>query len=170
MPDPTDPARSTPSATGPAAGEGTATTATATTASGTVVGVTPSGEPAADGPPLWRFTDPAYQPLAATLADVRAGIDELDDRIVELLARRAMYVKDAARFKRDLHQVSAPARQAQVYARVRELAQRHDLGFAGLPDVAEATYRTMVAAFIAQESRYFDTLAPVEPDPDQQGE
>lgn len=120
-------------------------------------------EPDPQRAPCWRFADPAYRPLASTLAEVRAGIDALDDRIVALIAQRAMYVKDAARFKRDLHQVAAPARQAQVYAGVRALAQRHDRGFDGLPDVVEAAYRAMVAAFIAQESRYFHTLVPADP-------
>ncbi|KAG0920705.1 hypothetical protein G6F32_015467 [Rhizopus arrhizus] len=35
-----------------------------------------------------------------------------------------MYVKDAARFKRDAFQVSAPARQAQVCDKARALAER----------------------------------------------
>jgi isochorismate pyruvate lyase len=113
-------------------------------------------EPATDQAPLRRFRDPAYQPLAATLAEVRANIDRLDDQIVALLAERAMYVKDAARFKRDAHQVAAPARQAEVYARVRALAGKHNRGFEGLPDVAEAAYRAMVAAFIANEQLYFN--------------
>lgn len=112
-------------------------------------------EPATDTGPLRRFTDPAYQPLAATLSEVRANIDRLDDQIVALLAERAMYVKDAARFKRDAYQVSAPARQAEVFAKVRALADKHNRGFAHLPDVVEAAYRAMVAAFIASEQSYF---------------
>jgi isochorismate pyruvate lyase len=116
-------------------------------------------EPDAQGAPVRRFRDPAYRPLAANLADVRREIDRLDDAIVCLLAERAMYVKDAARFKRDAFQVSAPARQAEVFARVRALAERHQPefngGFAGLPDVVEAAYRTLVAGYIACEQNYF---------------
>lgn len=116
-------------------------------------------EPDAQGAPVRRFRDPAYRPLADNLAGVRAGIDRLDDEIVRLLAERAMLVKDAARFKRDAFQVSAPARQAEVFARVRALAQRHNPafngGFEGLPDVVEAAYRTLVAGYIACEQTYF---------------
>jgi isochorismate pyruvate lyase len=112
-------------------------------------------EPATDTGPLRHFRDPAYQPLAANLAGVRANIDRLGDAIVALLAERAMYVKDAARFKRDAYQVSAPARQAEVYARVRALADQHNRGFEHLPDVVEAAYRALVAAFIANEQHYF---------------
>lgn len=118
-------------------------------------------EPVTDGAPARRFTDPAYQPLCATLADVRANIDRLDDAIVALLAERAMYVKDAARFKRDAYQVSAPARQTEVFAKVRALANRHNRGFDALPDVVEAAYRALVAAFIANEQRYFSQTEPI---------
>ena len=106
-----------------------------------------------------RFRDPAYRPMADKLADVRGEIDRIDDAIVRLIAERAMYVKDAARFKRDPFQVSAPARQAQVFARVRELAARHNPafngGFEGLPDVVESAYRALVAGFIECEQHYF---------------
>lgn len=112
-------------------------------------------EPATQGGPVRRFRDPAYAPLCATLADVRSNIDRLDDAIVALLAERAMFVKDATRFKRDAYQVSAPARQAEVFAKVRALANRHNRGFDQLPDVVETTYRALVAAFIANEQHYF---------------
>jgi isochorismate pyruvate lyase len=116
-------------------------------------------EPDAQGAPVRRFRDPAYRPLATNLAGVRQEIDRIDDAIVRLLAERAMYVKDAARFKRDAFQVSAPARQAEVFARVRTLAERHQPasngGFAGLPDVVESAYRALVAGYIACEQNYF---------------
>ena len=116
-------------------------------------------EPDPRGTPVRRFTDPAYRPLASDLAGIRRESDRIDEAVVKLLAERAMYVKDAARFKRDAFQVSAPARQAQVFAHVRELAERHQPafngGFAGLPDVVEAAYRAMVAGYIACEQTYF---------------
>ena len=115
-------------------------------------------EPAIDTGPSRTFRDPAYRPLATSLGEVRANIDRLDDAIVALIAERAMYVKDAARFKRDAYQVSAPTRQAQVFARVRRLSEKHDRGFDRLPDVVEATYRAMVTAFVANEQAYFDDM------------
>ena len=122
-------------------------------------------EPAIDQGPVRRFRDPAYQPLAANLGEVRDNIDRLDDAIVALLAERAMYVKDAARFKRDAYQVSAPARQAEVFAKVRALAAKHDRGFEGLPEVVEAAYRALVAAFIANEQKYFNQTETIENKP-----
>ncbi|OVZ56869.1 chorismate mutase [Pigmentiphaga sp. NML080357] len=119
-------------------------------------------EPDQAGRPLRAYTDPDYEPLCATLAEVRANIDRLDDLIVALLAQRAMYVKDAARFKKDAFQVSAPARQAEVFAKVRALASRHNRGFDGLEDVVEAGYRALVTAFIAAEQQYHDKMTRTE--------
>lgn len=112
-----------------------------------------------------RFTDPDYRPLAGSLGEIRREIDRIDDQVVRLLAERAMYVKDAARFKRDAFQVSAPARQAQVFAHVRALAERHQPafngGFEGLPEVVEAAYRALVAGYIACEQNYFGRTEPI---------
>ena len=118
-------------------------------------------EPDTQGAPLREYTDPAYRPLCATLADVRANIDRLDDEIVRLIAERAMYVKDAARFKRDAFQVSAPARQAQVFEKARALAQRHNQGFTNREQVVDATYPAMVGAVRAHEQTNFDTMKNV---------
>lgn len=124
-------------------------------------------EPDPQAGPVRRFKDPAYRPLADDLADIRREIDRIDDAVVQLLAERAMYVKDAARFKRDAFQVSAPARQAQVFAHVRELAARHNAtfngGFEGLPGVVESAYRALVAGYIACEQTYFGRTEPVDP-------
>lgn len=127
----------------------------------------PQREPDAQGAPVRRFRDPAYRPLAENLAGVRREIDRIDEQVVKLLAERAMYVKDAARFKRDAFQVSAPARQAEVFARVRAHAERampdFNGGFAGLPDVVESAYRALVAGYIACEQRYFGDTEPLVP-------
>jgi isochorismate pyruvate lyase len=134
----------------------------------------PSGqrEPDAQGAPVRRFLDPAYRPMADNLAGIRREIDRIDDAVVQLLAERAMYVKDAARFKRDAFQVSAPARQAEVFARVRALAERHNPGFnggfEGLPTVVESAYRALVAGYIACEQTYFGQTEPVNPRKEEQ--
>lgn len=113
-------------------------------------------EPAVDSPPVRRFKDPRYVAQAATLGELRERIDRLDEQIVALLAERAACVRDATRFKRDPFQVAAPARQAQVFERVRALAAAQGDVFPGLPDIVEATYRTLVAAFVAAEGQLFN--------------
>jgi isochorismate pyruvate lyase len=117
--------------------------------------MTPPTEPSPDAPPVRRFTNPGWQPVAGSLAELRQRIDSLDEQIVALLAQRALCVRDATRFKRDEFQVRAPARQAQVFERVRQLAAAHQDAFPGLPDIVEAGYRTLVAGFIAAEGELF---------------
>ncbi len=89
------------------------------------------------GGPLREYSDRTYQPLCATLAEARDKIDQLDEAIVRLIAERAMYVKDAVRFKRDATQVHAPARQAEVFEKVQKLAQNHNRGFTNLEQVVD---------------------------------
>ena len=90
------------------------------------------------------------------LQRLRHELEALDARLIALIAERARCVRDATRFKRDAYQVAAPARQAQVFARARAIAVRHEQAFPGLPDVVEATWRTMVASFVACEGKMFD--------------
>jgi isochorismate pyruvate lyase len=122
-----------------------------------------SRETPVDAPPVRRFRDPSIQPQAETLGALRQKIDDLDRQIVELLAARAWCVRDATRFKRNSFEVSSLERQAQVFARVRELAGAHAGQFPALPDVVEATYRVLVAGFIAAEERFFAETEPIEP-------
>jgi isochorismate pyruvate lyase len=120
-------------------------------------------EPCADGAPVRRFRDPRYVPQASSLGELRARIDSLDAQIVELLAARASFVRDATRFKRDPHQVAAPARQAEVFTRVRALAAARAEEFPPLPDIVEAAYRVLVAGFVAGEERFFAETEPISP-------
>jgi len=124
--------------------------------------MSPSQEPPVATPPVRRFKDAGYVEVAATLAELRHRIDALDSQIIDLLAQRAACVRDATRFKRDALQVAAPARQAEVFGKVRALAARHEHNFPGLPDIVESTYRTLVAGFIAGEGRLFLQTEPIE--------
>jgi isochorismate pyruvate lyase len=120
-------------------------------------------EPAMSRAAVRRFKDPGYVPLAPTLGELRGRIDALDEQIVQLLARRALCVRDATRFKRDEFQVAAPARQAQVFERVRALADGHAVNFPGFGAVVDATYRAMVAGFIAGEAQLFQQTELIDP-------
>ena len=90
------------------------------------------GEPSVDG-----------GKCCASLNEVRAHIDEIDRAIVAALAERGKYVAEAGRFKKDPAAVSAPARVEAIVARVRKQAEADGLA----PEVAERTYRAMIAAF-----------------------
>ncbi len=104
-----------------------------------------------------RFTDTAYQPLCDTLADIRSNIDRIDRQIVPLLAERGRYVKDAARFKANAFEVSAPARQQDVMDKVLLLAAQHG----AYPEVVEACYRALMAGYIAREQHDFADMEPM---------
>ena len=91
--------------------------------------------------------DPRPVRTCTSLEEVRAEIDRLDAAVIALLAERAAYVGQAAGFKRTEAEARAPARVEAVIGRVRERAEA-----AGLPpEVAERTWRAMIAAFIELE-------------------
>jgi isochorismate pyruvate lyase len=83
------------------------------------------------------------------LAEVRAEIDQLDDQIVALLARRQQQVKRAARYKRDEAAVEAPDRRAQLMTRLCQRAAEEGVD----PDVVVDVYTAMIDAFIRLELR-----------------
>ncbi|NDU77270.1 chorismate mutase [Actinomadura sp. DSM 109109] len=82
-----------------------------------------------------------------TLADVRARIDAIDGRLVELLAEREGLVRAAAAFKSDERAVRAPDRVERVVALARERAAGAGLS----PEVAETVWRAMIGAFVDLE-------------------
>jgi isochorismate pyruvate lyase len=90
-----------------------------------------------------------------SLDDVRREIDRLDRAIVALLCERGRYVLAAAHFKRSAADVQAPARVEQVVANVRALAQAQG----GLPDVVEAGYRALIAAYTVAERAEHERLS-----------
>jgi isochorismate pyruvate lyase len=123
--------------------------------------MTTFNEPLPTGLAVRRFKDPAYVELAPNLQTLRDQIDDFDRQIVALLAARALRVRDATRFKKDAYQVSAPARQAEVFKKVRNLASAHADNFPGFEDIVESAYRSLVAGFIAAEQSLFSQTEEV---------
>ncbi|WP_376096413.1 chorismate mutase [Roseomonas sp. CCTCC AB2023176] len=91
-----------------------------------------------------------------SLAEVRAEIDRLDRELMPLIAARGRAVLSAARFKADIAEVPAPERLEQVVRNVLRLAAEHG----AIPSVVEATWRAMIAAFIAAEAEEHRRLHP----------
>ncbi|HEX9052856.1 MAG TPA: 3-deoxy-7-phosphoheptulonate synthase [Anaeromyxobacter sp.] len=90
-------------------------------------------------------TAPAL-PAPATLADVRASIDHLDRRIVELLAARRDHALHAARLK-GAGAAKDPARERQVLAHVAALARGSGLE----PDLVEGLWKYLMSALVRAE-------------------
>lgn len=90
--------------------------------------------------------------LCQTMADVRTGVDALDERIVALLATRTRFMDAAARIKQHRDQVRDEPRKAAVIAHARTVATREGMP----PAIAEQVYETLVEASIAHELARFD--------------
>jgi len=86
-----------------------------------------------------------------TLEEVRTAIDDLDDKIVELIGARNSYVKQAARFKNTIDEVKAPERINEVMAKVRHKALT--LGMS--PNLLEEIYTIMINEMVESEIAEF---------------
>ena len=82
-----------------------------------------------------------------SLAEVREEIDKLDDQIVELIAERNHYIKQAARFKETIDEVKAPDRVDAVIQRLRRKALDLDLS----PNLIADLYRMMIDEMVETE-------------------
>ncbi|KAL2071268.1 hypothetical protein VTL71DRAFT_12503 [Oculimacula yallundae] len=60
------------------------------------------------------FTLPNGTLCCDSLTQVRAGINEINGQLVELLAKRAAFVREATRFKGTVDAVDVPARDLEV--------------------------------------------------------
>ncbi|MBX9731889.1 MAG: chorismate mutase [Sphingomonas sp.] len=91
-------------------------------------------------------------PDCMTMAEVRAGVDQVDRDLIALLARRFAYMAAAARIKPTRDKVRDEARKALVIANARAEAAK-----LGLPDAAiAALWDDLVEASIAYELDLFD--------------
>jgi chorismate mutase/gamma-glutamylcyclotransferase (GGCT)/AIG2-like uncharacterized protein YtfP len=102
-----------------------------------------------DDTPLTRPED------CADMAQLRAAIDDLDRRLVALLAVRQSYMDRAAILKTARDQVRDPARIEDVVGKV--LAQAAKAGLS--PAIAEPVWRTLIEQSIRHEFEQFDSRA-----------
>ena len=88
------------------------------------------------------------------MAQVRAGVDEIDRQLVALLDQRFAHLRAAARIKLERGAVRDEARKAEVIENVRAEAER-----LGAPaDVLAGLWDQLVEASIAYEMEEFDRL------------
>lgn len=86
------------------------------------------------------------------MAPIRARIDELDKKIVTLLAERQKCVESAGRVKPSRDTVVDQARIEEVIALVTAEAQRTGLS----TTIAEKVWRTLIELSIQHEYEVFD--------------
>ena len=87
-----------------------------------------------------------------TMAEVRHGVDRVDEQIVALLAERFRYMDAAARIKPDREAVRDERRKAEVIAKARATAERED---APAERIA-LLYDALIESSIAYEFDRFD--------------
>jgi isochorismate pyruvate lyase len=93
------------------------------------------------------------------MAEVRAAIDALDERIVTLFGERMRYMDAAARIKTSRDAVRDEPRKAQVIDHAAAVAAR--VGFP--PALARALYEQLVEGSIAYEFVRYDAMTDGEP-------
>lgn len=92
-----------------------------------------------------------------SMADVRAAIDQLDQELIDLLARRATYIDRAAQLKpAEAMPARIAARIEQVVTNVRNAARARDLD----PDLAETLWRPLIDWSIRREEEVLGPSAP----------
>jgi len=87
-----------------------------------------------------------------TMAEVRAGVDDVDRKIVDLIARRFGYMAAAARIKPDRESVRDEWRKADVKAKVDRAAAAAAIDCA----LVGRLYEELIEASIAYELELFD--------------
>ncbi len=86
-----------------------------------------------------------------SLEEVREYIDRLDDQIVELIAARNGYVKQAAKFKHSVDEIKGKERMEAVMDRVRSKAM--ELGVS--PNLLSKLYTIMIDEMVEAEISEF---------------
>ena len=100
---------------------------------------------------MTTLLDPAD---CSTMTEVREGVDDVDRRLVALLARRFGYMDAAARIKPDRAAVRDEWRKADVKAKVDGEAERVGVDRA----LCARLYEDLIETSIAHEFERFDTL------------
>lgn len=88
-----------------------------------------------------------------TMAEVRAGVDAVDQAVVALLKRRFGFMEAAARIKPGRDAVRDEWRKADVLAKVRAAAAEQGVP---RPALVEQLYEQLIEASIAYEFEVFD--------------
>jgi len=98
------------------------------------------------------MTDIRYPEQCTTMAEVRSGVDDVDRRIVALIARRFGYMDAAARIKPDRAAVRDEWRKADVKAKVDAAAVEAGIDRA----LMSRLYEDLIETSIAHEFNEFD--------------
>ena len=92
-----------------------------------------------------------------SMAELRAAIDQLDQDLIDMLARRARYIDRAAELKpAEAMPARIASRVEQVVENVRTAAEARGLE----PDLAETLWRPLIDWSIRREEKVLGPSAP----------
>jgi isochorismate pyruvate lyase len=86
-----------------------------------------------------------------SLDEVRLEIDKVDKQIIELIASRKDYVKQAAKFKNTIEEIKADERVDDVLNKVRHQALSFNLS----PNLVAEIYQRMIDDMVETEIAQF---------------
>jgi isochorismate pyruvate lyase len=81
------------------------------------------------------------------IEQIRREIDTIDKKIIFLIGKRSVFVKHAAKFKKDTKSVKAKDRVKAMLVKRREWAIENNVN----PDVIEKMYKMLVHYFVNEE-------------------
>ena len=85
------------------------------------------------------------------LNDVRKNIDDVDTRLVKLIAEREFYAREAVKFKKDKKQIIDKKRINAVLKRIKNLSKRYKVNSL----TVERIWKLMIQNFIILENKLF---------------
>ena len=85
------------------------------------------------------------------LKEVRKNIDNVDTRLVKLIAEREFYAKEAVKFKIDRSQIIDRKRINAVLSRVKKLSKKYKVNSL----TVEKIWKLMIQNFIVLENKLF---------------
>ncbi|MDB2562740.1 chorismate mutase [Sulfurimonas sp.] len=86
-----------------------------------------------------------------SLEEVRTKIDELDDRLVELISQRSHYIKQAAVFKNSVDEIKADERIEFIKQKVRHKAIQMEVS----PNMISELFTIMIDEMVETEIAEF---------------
>ena len=85
------------------------------------------------------------------LKEVRKNIDNVDTRLVKLIAEREFYAREAVKFKIDRRQIIDRKRINTVLSRVKKLSKKYKVN----SPTVEKIWKLMIQNFIILEKKLF---------------
>ena len=86
-----------------------------------------------------------------SLEDVRSKVDELDDKLVELISERSHYIKQAAKFKNSVDEIKADDRIEFIKQKVRHKAIQMEVS----PNMISELFTIMIDEMVETEIAEF---------------